>query len=420
MSAAPSRGITSGALAGLKVLDLTLMLSGPYCTMLLADQGADVVKVEPLGGEFARTSGPFMDEDTSKLMGGSFVSINRNKQSIVIDLKTAQGKEILKRLVREFDVLVENFRAGVMDRLGLGYEALKAENPKLVYACVRGFGDPRTGESPYADWPAYDVVTQAMGGIMGINGPGPGQPMKVGPGVGDIVPGMLLAFAIVSAVRHAERTQEGQFVDVAMYDAALALCERVVYQHSFTGEVPQPQGNSHPIYVPFGVFPAQDGWVSIACPVDDFWRQLCAIMGHPELAGDPRFATLAARQSRRAEVDAMVSSWTSAKSMSELKASLGGIVPFGTVNNIQDIFADPHVAARGMLIELEQTGLERRAVIANTPIKMTRTQGGVRNAAPLLGEHTEQVLLGHGYTAEELASLRAAHVINPAFKPTPI
>src|SRR5690606_6914250 len=153
---------------------------------------------------------------------------------------------------------------------------------KLVYACVRGFGDPRTGKSPYADWPSYDVVSQAMGGIMGINGPGPGQPMKVGPGVGDIVPGMLLAFAIVSAVRHAERTGEGQFVDVAMYDAALALCERIVYQHSFTGQVPQPEGNSHPIFVPFGVFRALDGWVSIACPVDDFWRQLCVIMGRPE------------------------------------------------------------------------------------------------------------------------------------------
>lgn len=402
-----------GALSGLKVLDLTLMLAGPYCTMLLADQGAQIVKVEPPGGEFARTGGPFMEHDSEKLMGGSFVSINRNKQSIVIDLKTDDGKTTLKRLVREFDVVVENFRVGVMDKLGLGYEALKQENPKLIYACVRGFGDPRTGPSPYSDWPAYDVVTQAMGGIMGINGPAPDQPMKVGPGVGDIVPGMLLAFAIVSAVRHAERTDEGQFIDVSMYDAALALCERIIYQHSFTHQVPRPQGNSHPMYVPFGVFPALDGWVSIACPVDDFWKKLCIIMGKAELAEHPDYSTLAARVARRDEVDAVVRHWTGSRTKEELKSCLGGTVPFGTVNDVKDIFADPHVAAREMIVEIEQEGLEVRPRIANTPIKMSRTQGGVRHGAPLLGQHTQQVLLENGFTAEELSALRASRVITP-------
>jgi crotonobetainyl-CoA:carnitine CoA-transferase CaiB-like acyl-CoA transferase len=419
MKQMPREPVAPGALGGLKVLDLTLMLSGPYSTMLLADQGADVVKIEPLGGEFARTSGPFMAEDTGKLMGGSFVSINRNKRSIAIDLKTAEGKTILKRLVRDADVLVENFRAGVMDRLGLGYETLKAENPKLVYACIRGFGDPRTGESPYASWPAYDVVNQAMGGIMGVNGPGPGQPMKVGPGVGDIVPGMLLAFAIVSAVRHAERTQEGQFVDVAMYDAALALCERIVYQHSFTGQVPHPEGNSHPIYVPFGVFPARDGWVSIACPVDEFWRALCSAMGQLELGTHPDFATLVERRARRDEVNALVASWTQGRSKAELQSMVGGKVPFGPVNDVQDIFADPHVAARGMLVEIEQPGLARRAVIAETPIKMTRTPGGVRTAAPLLGEHTDEVLRAHGFTEAELDAFRAQGAIGAFQPPTP-
>ena len=405
-------GSSQGALAGLKVLDLTLMLAGPYCTMLLADQGADVVKVEPPSGEFARTGGPFMAEDSSRIMGGSFVSINRNKKSIVVDLKTEEGKKIFKRLVRTFDVVVENFRAGVMERLGLGYEVLKAENPRLIYACIRGFGDPRTGESPYANWPAYDVVTQAMGGVMGVNGPGPGQPMKVGPGVGDIVPGMLLAFAITSAVRHAEHTQEGQFVDVAMYDAALALCERIVYQHSFTGQIPQPQGNSHPLYVPFGVFPASDGWVSIACPTDDFWQKLCNIMGKPELAGNPKFATLVARVERRDEVGELVSAWTSCTSKSELKMLLGGMVPFGTVNNVEDILADPHVAARDMIVELDQTGLTTRPSIVNTPIKMTGTPGGVRHGAPLLGQHTESVLLNNGFSLEELTGFYAKKTVS--------
>lgn len=397
---------TIGTLAGVKVIDLTLMLAGPYCTMLLADQGANVIKVEPPGGEFARASGPFMEDDAGRVMGGSFASINRNKRSLVLDLKMAEGKHALLRLIREADVVVENFRAGVMDRLGLGYEVLKAENPKLVYACVRGFGDPRTGVSPYADWPSYDVVNQAMGGVMGINGPGPGQPMKVGPGVGDIVPGMLLAFAIVAALRHAERTGEGQFVDVAMYDAALALCERIVYQHSFTGHVPQPEGNNHPIYVPFGVFPALDGFVSIACPVDDFWELLCAVMERPEWGTDPRYATLTERRGRRDEVNAMVAAWTSVRTKAGIQSALGGKVPFGPVNDVRDIYADPHVGARHMLVQLEQPGLSRPIVIADTPIKMTRTQGGIRTAAPLLGQHSEQILRESGFTEAEVARLR--------------
>jgi formyl-CoA transferase len=243
--------------------------------------------------------------------------------------------------------------------------------------------------------------------------------MKVGPGVGDIVPGMLLAFAIVSAVRHAERTGEGQFVDVAMYDAALALCERIVYQHSFTGHVPQPEGNSHPIYVPFGVFPAVDGWVSIACPVDEFWRSLCNTMARPEWGTHPDFATLTARRARRDEVNAMVSAWTARHTKAELQAALGGHVPFGPVNDVRDIFADPHVAARGMLVEMAQPGLSRPAVIAGTPIKMTRTQGSVRAPAPLLGQHTEQVLREHGFTDAELALFRENGTIAAASAPLP-
>lgn len=402
-----------GALAGLKVLDLTLMLAGPYCTMLLADQGADVIKIEPPGGEFSRTSGPFMEDDTERRLSGAFISINRNKRGIVLDLKTPQGKEIFLRMARDADVVVENFRAGVMDRLGLGYDVLHAANPRLVYACVRGFGDPRTGRSPYAEWPAYDVVTQAMGGVMGINGPCADQPMKVGPGVGDIVPGMYLAFAIVSAVRHAERTGQGQFVDVAMYDAALALCERIVYQHSITGRVPHPEGNNHPIYCPFGVFPAADGWVSIACPVDAFWRDLCATMGQPELGTAPEFATMPARDARREQVNAVVSAWTATLSKAELKARLGGRVPFGVVHDVADIFQDPHVAARGMLSTVEQPGLGRPAVIANTPIRMTATPGGVRRRAPLLGEHTRQVLRELGLTEAQIEAAAAVGAVPP-------
>ena len=203
-----------GALAGLRVVDLTQMLAGPFCTMLLADQGAEVIKVEPPGGDMTRRAAPYFADDEARHFGGYYQSINRNKKSISIDLKTADGKAIVRRLVKEADVLVENFRAGTMERLGLSYESLAELNPRLVYATVRGFGDPRTGASPYADWPAFDVVAQAMGGIMGITGPDREHPLKVGPGVGDIVPAMLLAVGVLAAVRHAERTGEGQFVDV--------------------------------------------------------------------------------------------------------------------------------------------------------------------------------------------------------------
>lgn len=400
-----------GALKGLKVLDLTLMLAGPYCTMLLADQGAEVVKVEPLHGEFARTSGPFMEDDKAQLMGGSFVSVNRNKRSIAINLKTDDGKAILKRLCRNFDVVVENFRVGVMDRLGLGYEVLREENPSLVYASVRGFGDPRTGLSPYTEWPAYDVVTQAMGGVMGITGPAPDQPTKVGPGIGDIVPGMLLAFAITAAVRHAERTGEGQYVDVAMYDAAIALCERIIYQHSFSEIVPQQQGNTHPFYVPFGVFPAKDGFVSIACPTDDFWQKLCLVLERPDLGVHPDYATLSARDRHRDQVNELIATWTAALSKSELQDRLGGVVPFGPVNNVEDILADPHVHARDMVVQLDQSGLLKRPNIANTAIKMTVTPGGIQRGAPLLGEHTEQVLIDSGFSRSEIANYRAKGII---------
>src|SRR5436190_3727017 len=301
----PSRTAT-GPLAGVRVVDLTQMLAGPYCTLLLADLGADVIKVEPLDGDTTRTQQPFFDDDDKHYFGGYFHSVNRNKSSIAIDLKQDAGREILRRLVRNADVLVENFRVGVMDRLGLAYESLREINPRLVYACVRGFGDPRTGASPYADWPAFDVVAQAMGGLMGITGPAPDQPTKVGPGVGDIYPATLLAFGIVAALNHAQRTGVGQFVDVAMYDGILALCERIVYQHSYTGEIPTQQGNSHPLLVPFDVFATKDGFVAIATPRDAQWSELCRCIGRPELGDDLRFRTNTDRMKHADQVRRLV------------------------------------------------------------------------------------------------------------------
>ncbi len=275
---------TRGPLAGLRVLDFTQALAGPFCTQQLSDLGAEVVKVEGLdGGDLIRSSGPFHEADPGRQYGGYFESINRGKRSIAIDLKTTEGVAIIKRLVPDFDVVTENFRVGVMDRLGLSYETLAALNPRLVYAAVRGFGDPRTGASPYMNWPAFDVVAQAMGGMMGITGLAGGQPIKIGPGVGDTVPALYAALGIVSAVLHARETGEGQFLDVAMTDAVLGVCERIVYQRSFAHQKPGPEGNHHPFLLPFGIYPARDGFVAIACPGDAFFSALCLALGAVDL-----------------------------------------------------------------------------------------------------------------------------------------
>ena len=407
----PVGGPGGGALDGLKVVDLTRMLAGPYATMLLADQGATIIKVEPLDGDGTRDFGPYLPADRDARFGGYFQSINRNKFSIALDLRRAEGKRILRALAAESDVLVENFRVGVMDRLELAYESLAEINPRLVYAALRGFGDPRTGASPYLDWPAYDVVAQAMGGIMSITGEAGGRPLKVGPGVGDLVPAMYATIGILSAVRHAEKTGAGQFLDVAMYDGVLALCERIVYQHDFAGLTPGPEGNGHPLLCPFGLFPARDGSVSIACPADPFWQTLCQIMGAPELGDDDRYATNTARVRHRDQVVATVAAWTNRHSKAELATLLGGRVPFGPVNTIDDIVVDQHVAARGTLVELELPHGVGRARVANTPIRMTETQGGVRRAAPELGEHTDAILAEIGLSTAEIAALRDSEVV---------
>jgi formyl-CoA transferase len=401
----------AGALEGLRVIDLTLMLAGPYCTMLLADQGADVIKVEPVAGDGTRSMGPYPSEASGKLpFGGYFQSINRGKRSIGIDLKHPEGKAALKRLVQSADVLVENYRAGVMDKLGLGYEVLREVNPRLVYAAIRGFGDPRTGESPYVDWPAYDVVAQAMGGIISITGP-KGEPTKVGPGLGDTLPAALTAFGIMSAVYRANRTGEGQFVDVAMYDAMLAFCERIVYLYSYAGTVSGPEGNAHLLLCPFGLFPAKDGLVAVACPLDHFWAELAGAIGRPELATDPRYQTNNARVKRNAEVVALLSDWTQQFTKAELVARLGGKLPFGPVNDVTGIFADAHPRTRGMLVELEQPGIERKVTVAGTPIKMTATPGVVARRSPLLGEHSNAILAEAGYDDAGIAALKAQGAI---------
>lgn len=379
-----------GALEGIRVIDLTQMLAGPYATMLLADHGAEVIKVEPKHGDGARAVPVFHPEDETKVLNSYFQSVNRNKKSITVDLKSAEGKATLLELVADADVIVENFSAGVMDRLDLGYETLKAVNPKIIYGSLSGFGRADTGASPYTQWPAFDVIAQAMGGIVSVTGGEPGEMTKVGPGVGDIVPGILLSFGIVSALHHAKKTGEGQIVDIAMVDGVLALSERIIFQADCSGRAPKSEGNHHPINSPFGLFPAKDGVIALAAMQDHFFETLCKELAIVRLLDDPDFSDFKNRILNKERLITEVSQATSQFNKHTLIKKLGGKLPFGPVMDAMDIMSDPHFHAREMIAEVEQPGSPRNARIAGVPVKMSATPGAVMARAPLLGEHNTE------------------------------
>lgn len=383
-----------GPLSDLRVIDLTQVLSGPYCTMLLADMGAEVIKIEPPTGDVARAWGPHPEGSDSHRQGGYggyFASTNRNKRSVVLDLRTDEGIEDFHYLVATADVLVENFRVGVMERFGLGFEALRERYPKLVYASIRGFGDPRTGESPYANWPAFDIIAQSMGGILGITGTDPDNPVKVGPGVGDIFPAALAACGILAAVHQTDRTGHGEFVDVAMYDAVLSLSERIVYQQSINGEGPRAQGNTHPILCPYGLSKTADGFVAIATPTDHHWQRLCTVMQRPDIASDERLVKNDGRLANAAEVYRTVEEWTSALPTAEVIRRLDGEVPCAPVQYAEQIVNDPHVAARHMVKTVDHPS-GGRIDIAGSPIKFDHGADRDFTRAPLLGEDNARLL----------------------------
>ncbi len=381
----------TGPLSGIRIIDFTRALAGPFCTMLLADLGADVIKVEPPEGDFSRFSEPYPEGDTEKAFGGYFASINRNKRGVMVDLKDPVEHERILALVDEADAVVENFRVGVMEKLGLGYEKLHERNPRLVYAAIRGFGDPRTGVSPYAEWPSYDVVAQAMGGIVSMTGTEDGQVLKVGASVGDLYPGTVAALGIVSALLHARTTGEGQFLDVSMVDAVTALCEAAVYRYTYAGTVTRPLGNSHPQLTPFDVYQTADGNCAIAAPTQNHWALLCAHMDRADLIHDPRTISNKDRVDNAAFVKETVSTWTKARTTSEILDILGGAVPVGPVNDAEDLFNDPHLHARKMLVAVDHPGSPRPVVLPNSPIHFTATPSGIYRRPPKLGEHNDEV-----------------------------
>lgn len=401
----------SGALAGLRVIEATHALAGPFCGQILADHGADVIKIEPPEGDFFRRIGPYDKADQDRHYGGLFQSCNRNKRSVSIDFKKPEGRELFKELIAGADAFVENYRADVLNRLGLGYEELKKINPRLVYTSVRGFGDRAGGASPYMAWPTFDIVAQAMGGWMGITGPSPDQPFKVGGGPGDTVPGLFAAFGTLAAMFKARETGQGQYVDVAMVDSILAMGELIVSTFAYTGVSPAANGNTLPGLAPFGTVPTKDGTVVIAAAHDPQWRELTALMGRPELADHPDYNSEAQRWANREAMMAELETFTRQYTKAELKDMLGGRVPVGPIYLAEDIFQDPHFAARDMLPEVEHPGIERKVRVPGVPVKLSGTPGGVRRRAPLLAEHTDEVLREYGLDDDRIAALAEAGAI---------
>ncbi|MPY94856.1 MAG: CoA transferase [Acidimicrobiia bacterium] len=379
-----------GPLQGVRVIDVTQAIAGPWCTMMLGDLGADVIKVEPPAGDSQRFLGPYTKDDEERAYGGAYATYNRNKRGIVLDLSQEADKATLLRLVDGADALVENSRAGVLDRLGLGYEVLHARNPRLVYGAVRGFGDPRSGASPYGEWPAYDVVAQAMGTLVSMNGTASGEELKVGPFVGDIYPGTVAAVAMVAALFHARATGEGQFVDVGMVDAIMALSEFGVMRWSYMGRTTPPTGNQAPFSAPFDIFATKDGSAAIAAPGDHQWATFCQCIGREDLIADPRCAKARERVRNRDFVDEVVGGWAAERTTAEIVEVLGGLVPVGPVRKPAELIDDPHAAARQMLVAVPQPSA-RPTVQVNTPMRFSATPAGVHRRAPRLDEHGEEV-----------------------------
>ncbi len=387
------------ALQELVVLDLTRVLAGPYASMMLADFGANVIKIEtPDGGDDSRAFGPFAGTESVY-----FMSLNRNKRSMTLNLKTAEGKQIFIDMVKKADVVLENYRPGTMEKLGLGYDTLKEINPSIIYAACSGFG--HTG--PYSKKPAYDVIVQGMGGVMSITGQENGEPTRVGASIGDITAGLFAVIGILTALHHRDQTGEGQKVDVAMLDCQVAILENAIARYLASGKVPTPLGNRHPSITPFEPFKAKDGYVIIAVGNDKLWEKFCNLIGRQELINDERFATNPARTENQRQLKAILDDVFPDRTVDEWLAALDGQgIPSGPLNTVDRVINDPQIKARDMIVETVHS-VAGPVKMAGIPIKMSATPGAVENAAPLLGEHTEEILKEIlGLTSEQVAELR--------------
>jgi CoA:oxalate CoA-transferase len=393
-----------GPLQGVRVLDMTWALAGPFCTMLLADLGAEVIKVEnPDEGDPSRKNFPFLQGVSSY-----FLSVNRGKKSITVNLRHPKGKEVILGLVRKSDVLVENFRPGVMDRLGLGYKALREVNPRIIYASCSGFGQT----SPYANRPAYDVIVQGMGGTLSITGEAGGGPIRVGFSIGDLGGGIFTSLGILSALQERERSGEGQMVDVSMLDCQMAFLENAFARYFATGEVPERIGTRHPVLTPFQAYPTRDGYLVVAAARDPFWQKFCKVIGREDLVTDARFKENPVRTKNHKELEKEVIEALKSKTTEEwVDLMIREDIPCGPVNTVPQLAGDPHTLAREMIAEVKHSKAGNLKVV-NNPIKLSRTPVKLEKANPELGENTEEILAGLlGYSREKIAGLKSEKAI---------
>jgi formyl-CoA transferase/CoA:oxalate CoA-transferase len=394
----------SGPLAGVTVVDLTRVLSGPYCTMVLADLGARVIKIEHPGrGDDTRHWGPpFVGPEAAY-----FLSVNRNKESVTVDFKHPEGREVMSRLVARADVFVENFKPGALDRAGFGWETLHQAHPRLVYASISGYGQ----SGPRRNEPGYDAVIQAEGGLMSITGDANGPAYRLGVAITDIVSGLFAAHGVMAALVARAHTGRGQRVDIGMLDATAALLTYQAGNYFATGETPVRMGNRHPTIAPYETFPTADGEIVVAVGNDGIWQRFCPAIERSDLAGDSRFRTNRDRVEHydllKRELDRTLGTRSTAEWTARLqKAS----VPCGAVRSVQEVLDDPQIAAREMVVPITHPIAGPTRVIG-TPIKLSETPGSVRTPPPTLGQHTDDVLEELGYDRERIAGLRAAGAV---------
>jgi len=395
----------AGALKSVRVIDLSRVLAGPFCTMLLADMGAEVIKVEEPGrGDDSRGYPPF-------LRGASayFANLNRNKKSVILDLKKKEGKDLLRDLLKTADVLLENFKPGTMEKLGFGYDRIKEINPKLVYASISGFGQ----FGPYKDRPGYDIIGQAMGGLMSTTGWPDSPPTRTGTAMADILAGLNCSIGILAALKGRERTGVGERIDVALVDSVVSAMETIIQLCLVEGRIPGRIGNRYEFIAPYDSFAATDGWVVIGVGGEEVWKRFCKAIEREDLLKDPRFETNRDRVREYAPLKEIVTEWTSKRNAKDIISHLMSFsVPCAPIYNIEQIVNDPHIAqARGMIVDMDHP-LEGTMKVVACPIKFTEMKPSIRSTAPLHGEHTEEVLTGLlGLSKEEVARLREAGAV---------
>src|SRR6267142_1162314 len=401
-------GEIMGPLSGMKVVDLTHVMAGPTCTLMLADMGAEVIKIEKIpAGDDTRYMVPPKIGDVA----ASFLMMNRNKQGIALDLKTPGGAKVLRRLIESADVLVENFGPGVMDRLGFGYTDISKAPPALIYCSLSGFG--RTG--PYKHRRGFDLVAQAMSGIMSFTGERPdGPPVKCGAPLSDITAGIIAAMGILAAYAHRLKTGEGQWVETSLFEAALVQTYWQAAIAMATGVAPKAMGSAHPLNAPYQAFEASDKWIVVGGANQKHWLRTLEVLAATELAQDPRFATGADRMAHLKELEALLAARFVTKPAAHWLSALEDVgVPCGPVNDMLQALADPQTIARDMVVEVEHSSLGRVKTLG-LPIKFSQTPGKVRTGAPRYGEHTGAVLRAYGFGDDEIAALRKERAIAAA------